>query len=259
MLQRWSHALKTSGSPHRRWLRGGRTFKSGVACAKDQKGQKTETSLPVTGIFDNKEGEERITVFRSGLKWLERFGPGALLTQFSCFALGGAYYNVFVDVPIETVGSMITQYVCAFVGITTVFPLMTLRSRKTKMLAGLNYVNKNSVELIHLSTYLNRRTTNQLAMSSISVSHRILREVAQEGNGIVAINVRLLEGAEPFKFYMRFNETTTGDFLNAEVIYDYFPDEDRRPKPYRQRVEDVYAQIRKDHKQSRAKANPRYG
>jgi len=97
-------------------------------------------------------------------------------------------------------------------------------------------------------------------MSSISVSHRILREVAQEGNGTVAVNVRLVEGAYPFKFYMRYNETTTGDLLNAEVIYDYFPDEDRRPKPYQQRVEDVYAQIRKDQKQRRtAKAHPRYG
>jgi len=230
-----------------------------VVCAKDQEGQKTEMSLPVDGIVDDKEGKDQTTVFRSGLKWSERFGPGALLAQFSCFALGGAYYTFFVDVPIETVGSMITQFGLVFVGITTFFPLMILRTRKMKMLAGLNFVNKNSVEIVHLSTYLNRRTTNQLAMSSISVSHRILREVAQEGNGIVAVNVRLLEGADPFKFYMRFNETTHGDFLNAEVVYDYFPDEDRRPKPYQERVEEVYAQIKKDHKQSRPKANPRWG
>jgi len=61
-------------------------------------------------------------------------------------------------------------------------------------------------------------------------------------------------------FVITLFRTTTGDLLNAEVIYDYFPDEDRRPKPYQQRVEDVYAQIRKDQKQRRtAKAHPRYG
>mmetsp|Transcript_39058 Transcript_39058/g.154694 ORF Transcript_39058/g.154694 Transcript_39058/m.154694 type:complete len:211 (+) Transcript_39058:311-943(+) len=206
MLQRWSHALKTSGSPHRWWLRGGRTFKSATVGAKDHQGQKTERSLPIDGIVDDKEGKGQVTVFRSSFKWVERFGPGALLTQFSCLVLGGAYYTLFVDVPIETVGSMITQYFFPFVGLATLIPLMTLRTRKTKYLAGLNYVNKNSVELIHLSTFLNRRTTNQLAMSSISVSHRILREVAQEGNGTVAVNVRLVEGAYPFKFYMRYNE-----------------------------------------------------